>query len=247
VRRRAEHFELTLVLFIAGLTFLFQTIFGSLFYSALLKFLGKHFGVLESDVIAKFSELFVPLVHICDGRNQPQLTLTYAMDKTVTHRSQSRQIFLRATNPIQRDISGAQVKIEESKFKKEGSSTWQPTSIIARPNMSWASLPDGDPQKYSTHQLAPGDELIDFLTGPPITVRDDDGLHSISGVFLVQIDPKQGGVNPIFSEEGQYKFVMQISALDAEPYRLTLLVDWDGKDFVIRSEAGQVLEPARSS
>jgi hypothetical protein len=64
--------------------------------------------------------------------------------------------------------------------------------------------------------------------------------------FLVRIDPKHWqNVSPVFSEIGTYKFVMQASASDVEkPARLTLFVNWDGKNLVILSDTGQVLESA---
>jgi hypothetical protein len=65
--------------------------------------------------------------------------------------------------------------------------------------------------------------------------------------FEIQIDPAHilgGGVVPYFSEKGTYKFVVQVSAPSAgKPEQLTLFVDWNGDDFVIRSTENEILEP----
>jgi hypothetical protein len=144
------------------------------------------------------------------------------------------------------DVSGAQVKIEEAKVKKDGSDTWGPTDIVARTNMSWGDKPDRHSDKYGGVQLAPGSEVIDFINGPHLaTIKTNNNIFRAKA-FLIRIDPQQA-VNPVCFEKGQYRFVMQVSALNAQLDRLTLLVDWDGNDFVIRSENGQVLEPASSS
>jgi hypothetical protein len=61
--------------------------------------------------------------------------------------------------------------------------------------MSWGFLPDGDPQKYSTVQLPPGSEPIDFVSGP-INVQLSNGQTHLG--FVIRVDPKHRGVNPFF-------------------------------------------------
>ena len=130
------------------------------------------------------------------------------------------------------DITGVQVKIDEAVFKSDGSNVWEGTSIVARPNMSWGSLPDGDAAKYSTWSLPHGKEIIDFISGPR---RSNNDPHL---GFAIRIDPRQRmHVNPFFWRPGTYKFVMQISAPNVEkPGKLTLFVDWDGQKVKIRSD-----------
>lgn len=227
-----------------------------MFYSALVKFLERHFGILESDVIAKFSELFVPLclsifvtvaMYQFIQRNLRRefelarrscLKLVYAPDKTFSPKANFRQTYLRAINESGSDIPGAQVKIVGARLRKEGSNTWGPTSVIANPNMSWGSPPDGHPNKYSAIQPPPRSEVIDFISSPWT-----DNSTGTKG-FLIRINPQHGGtINPFFWQHGTYKFTMLLSAPNTEPDELTLRVDWDGNDFLIRSEAGQILEP----
>jgi hypothetical protein len=104
--------------------------------------------------------------------SKPHIRLSYAADgKTRSLGGGSKATYLYATNDGESDVTGAQVKIEEAKFKPRGSDKWENTSIIARPNMSWGDKIDGDPVKYSTVQLAPGSEPIDFIEGP-IALKD---------------------------------------------------------------------------
>ena len=60
MRKRSEYFELTLLVAGFGLAWLFKTIFEGLFYSTIIKFLESRFGLMEADVIAKFSAIAVP-------------------------------------------------------------------------------------------------------------------------------------------------------------------------------------------
>jgi hypothetical protein len=49
---------------------------------------------------------------------------------------------------------------------------------------------------------------------------------------------------PYFAEKGTYRFIMQAYAPDAGKQELlTLLIEWDGADFAIRSANGEILEP----
>jgi hypothetical protein len=179
-------------------------------------------------------------------KNRPRLKLSYAAEKTLSRADGSKTTFLYATNEGQSDVSGAQVKIEQAQFRKDGSDKWDRTSIVSRTNMSWGYLPDGDPQKYSTVPLAPGSEVIDFVSGPHL-FQQQGGPPRLG--FLIRIDPRHWqNVNPAFWEKGTYKFVMQVSALDVErPDKLTLFVDWDGTNLVIRSdEPSQILETSRA-
>jgi hypothetical protein len=211
----------------------------------LWKFLGTP-GRLEQELESKLSaRLDEQTGQIADLRDQmkPCIKLSYAADgKTRNLGGGSKATYLYATNERGRDVTSAQVKIEEAKFKPSESGEWQNTSIIARTNMSWGDKPDGDPQKYSTVQLAPGSEIIDFISGPHKFLQQNRTQIG----FLVRIDPKHWqNVSPVFSEIGTYKFVMQASASDVEkPARLTLFVNWDGKNLVILSDTGQVLESA---
>ena len=99
-------------------------------------------------------------------KNKQRVSLSYAGDKTIKHNNGSKHTFLYATNEGGGDAAGTQVKIEEARFRRDGSDIWEGTSIVSRTNMSWGFLPDGDPQKYSTVQLAPGSEPVDFVSGP---------------------------------------------------------------------------------
>jgi hypothetical protein len=134
-------------------------------------------------------------------------------------------------------------------FKSKGSDVWEGTSIVARPNMSWGSLPDGNEKKYSAWDLTPGKEIIDFISGPR-TSNTISGIKAADNVphlgFAIRIDPKQRKhVNPFFWRFGTYKFVMQVSAPNVDKTgKLTLLVDWDGQKITIRSdgERTQILD-----
>jgi hypothetical protein len=171
----------------------------------------------------------------------PRLKLSYARERTQKRAGGFNLTFLSAINDGGNDLSGVQVKLEESQFRKDGSDSWEGTSIVARTNMSWAHLPDSDPQKYSTMQLAPGPELVDFISGPR---NFSQGGQTHLG-FVIRIDPRHwGNVNPAFWEKGTYKFAMQVSATNVEkPGKLILFVDWDEKNLVIRSDnPSQVLE-----
>jgi hypothetical protein len=80
---------------------------------------------------------------------EPRLKLSYAANKTIRRGNGLDQTFLYAENVGGGgDIVGVQVKIDEAMFKSEGSDVWEGTSIVARPNMSWGSLPDGNKEKY---------------------------------------------------------------------------------------------------
>ena len=172
---------------------------------------------------------------------QPHLRLSYAADKTIRRGGGLDQTFLYAENEAGRDIIGAQVKIDGAFFRENGSSNWQGTSIVARPNMSWGFLPDGDAMKYLTMNLPHGKEIIDFVSGPRTANKEDPQLG-----FVIRIDPRQRmHVNPFFSKPGTYKFSMQVSAPNVEkPGKLILLVDWDGRQVKVRSdeEPSQVLD-----
>jgi hypothetical protein len=164
---------------------------------------------------------------------KPRLRLSYAADKT-QRRNGVISTYIYATNEGRGDVSGVQVKIEEAVLRRNGSEEWEGTSIVSRTNMSWGFLPDGDEQKYSTVQLSPGSEPLDFISGPH-SAQEADG--STRQAFVVRVDPRHRGVNPVFWLEGTYKFVMQISALDIiSADKLTLFVDWDSQNLVIRSE-----------
>jgi hypothetical protein len=178
-------------------------------------------------------------------QNKPRLKLSYAADKALERADGSKITFLYATNEGQSDVSGAQVKIEQAQFRKDGSDKWEGTSIVSAPICRGGHVPDVEPQKYSTVPLAPGSEVIDFISGPH-NFKQQDGQTRLG--FLIRIDPRHwGNVNPAFCEKGTYKFVMQASALDIEkPDKLTLLVDWDGTNLVIRSdEPSQILESSK--
>jgi hypothetical protein len=173
---------------------------------------------------------------------KPRLRLNYAAEKTQKRSGGSKQSFLFAINESGSDVSGAQVKIEEAKFRRRGADLWEGTSIVARTNMSWGFVPEEDSQKYGTVPLAPGKEPIDFITGPvPILLANRGRVG-----FKIRIDPRHlGNVIPFFWEAGTYRFEMQISATDAERAKLTLFVDWDGQTMTIRSEnPDQILETA---
>ncbi len=262
MRKRSEYFELTLLVAGFGLAWLFKTIFEGLFYSTIIKFLESRFGLMEADVIAKFSAIAVPsaasfvviwaiyrfieknLRQEFALENRPRLKLSYAPEKTLKHSNGSKQTFLYAINEGTSDVSDAQVKIEEAQYRKDGSDKWEGTSIVSRTNMSWGHVPDGDPQKYSTVALAPGSEVVDFISGPH-NFQQQDGQTRLG--FLIRIDPRHWrNVNPAFFETGTYKFAMQTSASDVEnPAKPTLFVDWDGKSLVIRSDnPSEVLETA---
>jgi hypothetical protein len=110
--------------------------------------------------------------------------------------------------------------------------------------MSWCSAKDEDSnKKYGAIQLPPGEHLIDFIKGP------ESGLTStglkVRG-FHFKIDPGHTGIYPLFHIKGTYRFVMQVSSLEGgEPTRLVLLVDWNGKEFAVRSEHNEILEAFR--
>ena len=163
---------------------------------------------------------------------QPHLRLSYAADKTVRRGNGLDQTFLYAENEGGGDIVGVQVKIDEAMFKSKELNAWEGTSIVARPNMSWGSLPDGHADKYSATSLPHGKEIIDFISGP----RRYNSEPQLG--FAIRIDPRQREhVNPFFWKSGTYKFVMQVSAPDVDkPGRLTLFVDWDGQRVTIRSD-----------
>jgi hypothetical protein len=110
-------------------------------------------------------------------------------------------------------------------------------------NRFFLSKPNGDPQKYSTVQLASGSEIVDFITGP-LEFQREGGQKQLG--FFISIDPGHWPhVDPIRWKKGRYKFVMQVSALGVEePGKLTLLVDWNGRKLVILSDADEILETA---
>jgi hypothetical protein len=175
--------------------------------------------------------------------SKPRIKLSYAKPETRNLGGGSRATYLYATNEGRNDVSGTQVKIEESLFRRNGSDTWENTSILARHNMSWGDKADDDPQKYAPIQLAPGSEIIDFIEGPIGLTSRSSGQTFIG--FRIRIDPRLWrNVNPTFVDAGTYKFGMQISSLDAEKDNLSLLVDWNGTRLVIRSdeEPSQVLK-----
>jgi hypothetical protein len=184
----------------------------------------------------KIQELFERL------DKKPRLRLSYAQDKTQPRGIDgSKLTFLYAINDKGGDVSGVQVKIEEAVLRRDGSDKWDGTSIVARTNMSWGHLDDDDPQKYSTSQLAPGSDVIDFISGPLIA-KFGSGQEILG--FKIRISPKHRIVIPFFWEKGTYRFMMQISAADTEnPGKLTLFADWNGATLVIRSD-DQVLETA---
>jgi hypothetical protein len=189
-----------------------------------------------------------------EADRRPQLMLVYAPDKTLPLSDGSRQTFLYAVNPSDTDVSGAQVKIEQAMYSRAPESLWEKTTIVARPNMSWADKADGDPNKYSAVQLAPGKEVIDFIWGPreltQIITDESTGVkrHDTQRWFEIRIDPRQRHtVQPVFYQAGTYKFVMQVSARDAKPASLTLYVHWDESDFVIYNDLDQVLESRLSA
>jgi hypothetical protein len=72
-------------------------------------------------------------------QNKPRLKLSYAADKALERADGSKITFLYATNEGQSDVSGAQVKIEQAQFRKDGSDKWEGTSIVSRTNMSWGT------------------------------------------------------------------------------------------------------------
>jgi hypothetical protein len=177
-----------------------------------------------------------------NAAGKPHIRLSYAKPETRTLGGGSKATYLYATNEGKNDVTGAQVKIEESLFRRNGSDKWENTSILARHNMSWGDKADNDPQKYAPIQLAPGSEIIDFIEGP-IKITYNSGQEFIG--FRIRIDPRLWrNVNPNFVEPGTYKFGIQISALDAEKHNLGVLIDWDGKQLIIRCEddPSQVLE-----
>jgi hypothetical protein len=261
--RRPETFPLVLAGFVFGFTYLFKTMFEGLLYTWVLKQLDKYLGVPEAEVIAKLSEIgvalfaAVALVYFlyqyiaatfrreaeAEINKKQRLKLSFAADKTQKRVNGSKLTYLYATNEGQNDVSGVQVKIEEARFRSTNSDKWVGTSIVARTNMSWGHLPDGDPHKYSTIQLAPGSEILDFINGP-LLFHNPNGLP-VPG-FAIRVDPTHAGIDPRFGELGTYKFVIQLSALDiAQPEKLTLFADWDGKRLLIRADdSGQVLETA---
>ena len=61
MRRRSEHFELVLVFFIWALVALFQPIFEHLFANALLTWLENYMGISEAEIIARLSEIALPI------------------------------------------------------------------------------------------------------------------------------------------------------------------------------------------
>jgi hypothetical protein len=84
-------------------------------------------------------------------------------------------------------------------------------------------------------------ELVDFITGP--RNFSETGPKRLG--FFISIDPGHWRfVDPIFSKRGLYKIVVQLSALNVEPDRLTLFVNWDGAKLVILSDADEILETA---
>jgi hypothetical protein len=249
--KRSDNFPLVLAGFVFGFAYLFKTMFEGLLYTWVLKQLERHLGLLEAEVLAKLSDIGVAffasgaLVWFLyrymansfrhEFENIPKLSLSYAADATVKHSNGTIQTFIRVKNEARNDISGAQVKIEEAVVKKNGSDTWENTSILSRTNMSWGQEPDGGAQKYSTIQLAPGKgDILDFLTGPLFPSG-----HPV--VFKIRVDPKHKGINPFFSHIGTYRFVLQASALNAEPKQLTIFADWDGGKLVIR-DGSRILE-----
>jgi hypothetical protein len=138
--------------FVFGFAYLFKTMFEGLLYAWVLKQLEKHLGLLEAELLAKLSEIgfafFASLAlvwflyrYIANGfrrelENIPKLSLSYAADATVRHSNGAIQTDIRVKNDARNDISGAQVKIEEAVVKKNGSDTWENTSLLARTNMS---------------------------------------------------------------------------------------------------------------
>jgi len=131
-------------------------------------------------------------------------------------------------------------KILKARLRPENSDKWIGTSIVARLNLSWGDQPIGSPQKYSTVQLA--FRTCRFYYRSP-EFRRDGGPKRLG--FFISIDPGHWRfVDPIFSKRGLYKIVVQLSALNVEPDRLTLFVNWDGAKLVILSDADEILETA---
>jgi hypothetical protein len=207
--KRSDNFPLVLAGFVFGFAYLFKTMFEGLLYTWVLKQLERHLGLPEAEVLAKLSDIGVAffasiaLVWFLyqyvvksfqrELENIPKLSLSFAADATVKHRSGAIQTFIRVKNEARNDISGAQVKIEEALVKKNGSDTWENTSILSRTNMSWGQEPDGDAQKYSTIQLAPGKgDILDFLTGPSLFLQG----HPV--MFKIRVDPKHRGGQSVF-------------------------------------------------
>ena len=252
--KRSDNFPLVLAGFVFGFAYLFKTMFEGLLYTWVLKQLERHLGLLEAEVLAKLSDIgvaffaSVALVWFLyrymansfrhEFENRPKLSLSYAADATVKHSNGAIQTFIRVKNEARNDISGAQVKIEEAVVKKRGSDRWENTSILSRTNMSWGQEPDGGAQKYSTIQLAPGKgDILDFLTGPALFFEGQPSM------FKIRVDPKHKGINPFFSQIGTYKFVIQASAINAEPKQLTIFAEWDGGKLTIRDDS-RILETA---
>jgi hypothetical protein len=167
----------------------------------------------------------------------PRLGLSYAPHHSRTING-VRHTFVCALNKSNNDVSGVQVKVEEAKLKKEGSNSWEKTNLIARTNLSWCFLPNGHSQKYSTIQLPPGSEPLDFIVGP-VSVVSTNGTQMPA--FYFKMDPAHGTDSSCFTEKGVYRFILQVSGLDAgKPEQRVLFVDWNGADFGIReTEATQ--------
>lgn len=176
---------------------------------------------------------------------RPKLKLSYAADKTFIHLdgSDKKQTYIRVTNESKQDVDGAQVIVQDCRFRRKQEDRWEPSHVIATINMSWCSRPDSEPgSKFGAIQLPPGDHLLDFITAPEL------GTH-VSGTrvrgFVLENDYRH--VNPpFFHNKGMYKFLMQVSSLDGgQADHLTLLVHWTGKDFSVRTDDGTILEPRR--
>jgi hypothetical protein len=186
---------------------------------------------------------------------RPRLGVCFLKGTVVPRPEGFRHTSLNVINKSEGFVEGVLPRIIESKFKKDGSTAWRNTSIIASLNLSWCGIPDHHhAQKYSARSLRPEPpELVDFVSGPHTKSKrySREGLTSLpypdAPFFEVQIDPAHilsRGVVPYFSEKGTYKFVIQVSAPAAgKPEQLTLFVDWDGDDFVIRSADNEILEP----
>jgi hypothetical protein len=176
MRKRSDNFELALLGLGIALVFLFKTIYEGLFYSWTLRLLQRHLNLSEAEVIAKFSEIALPTIvakgtiwalyryiHMNLRRElqaeidrRPRLKLSFATDRVLNYADGSIQTFFRITNEETNTVEGVEVKFEEATLMRSGSDKWEKTSIIAKPNMSWCSLPDANPQKYAAIQLAPG-------------------------------------------------------------------------------------------
>lgn len=140
--------------------------------------------------------------------------------------------YLQAHNDTERALQGVEVKIEEVLFQPLAKpdvpfATIDPRSRV---NMSWCFKANGDERKYSSVELQPGPEMLDFISGPQ--------TFNVNGTFIdgfrLRVDKKHGAELGAYFEPGIYKFTNQISGLDAgAPKKLTTRVDWDGKSLTV--------------